>query len=143
MSTATIRQILGGRELFSVSPDTPLRQVAQNLKEHGVGAVAVMDGDDLVGIISERDIVYRGVAEGLAMDDAKATDVMTVEPVTVNIEDGFSDALAAHLGDWFRHLPVMENGKVAGLLSYRDIPAEYVMMFERFREMSSSRADGN
>jgi CBS domain-containing protein len=143
MTTATIRQILGDRELFSVSPETPLRQVAQNLQEHRVGAVAVMQGDGLAGIISERDIVYRGVAQGLAMDDAKASDVMTVEPVTVNVDDAISDALAAHLGDWFRHLPVMDNGKVVGLLSYRDIPAEYVMMFERFREMSAAKADGN
>jgi predicted transcriptional regulator len=61
----------------------------------------------------------------------------------VNVDDAISDALAAHLGDWFRHLPVMDNGKVVGLLSYRDIPAEYVMMFERFREMSAAKADGN
>ena len=139
--TTTLRKILGSRPVFSVSPETTLRDTARMMADKQVGAVAVISGEDLVGIISERDIVFRGTAQGLSSDTATAAEVMTPNPVTVDIEDKVSDALAAKLGDAFRHLPVMEAGRLAGLLSYRDIPAEYVMMFERFREMSTAHAD--
>jgi CBS domain-containing protein len=100
-----------------------------------------VDGGALVGILTERDIVFRAVAAGLTLDTAPVTEAMTHDPVTVTLDDAISDALAAKLGDAFRHLPVMDAGQVVGLLSYRDIPPEYLMMYERFREMSSSRAD--
>lgn len=141
MTTKTIRDILGQRRMHCVSPTTTLQEVARLMAREHVGAVAVTEGEVLRGIVSERDIVFRAVAEGLSADAATAEHVMTPDPVTVGIDDALSDALAAHLGDTFRHLPVMEGGRLAGLLSYRDIPAEYVMMFERFREMSSARAD--
>jgi len=141
MSTTTIRKILGARRLHSVAPGASLREAAAVMADNIVGAVAVINGEALVGILTERDIVFRGVGRGLSVDDTLAADVMTPEPVTVDIDDAISDALAAKLGDAFRHLPVMENGRVVGLLSYRDIPPEYVMMFEHFREMASARAE--
>ncbi len=141
MTTTTLRKILDGRPLHCISPQQSLQKAAEVMAEHAVGALAVLSGEELVGIITERDIVFRGVARGLPTEGTSASEVMTREPVTVEIDDAVSDALAAKLGDAFRHLPVMENGRVVGLLSYRDIPPEYVMMFERFREMASSRAD--
>ena len=141
MTAKTIRDILGARRVQHVGPETSVRAVAQLLAREGVGAVAVTAGGALLGIVSERDIVFRAVAAGLPADIATAAEIMTPEPVTVGIDDALSDALAAHLGDTFRHLPVMEEGRLVGLLSFRDIPAEYVMMFERFREMASARAD--
>ena len=141
MSTTTLRALLANRPVHTVSPDTPLREVARKMAQQRVGAVAVSTHGALKGILTERDIVFRGVAQGLASDTATADQVMTPDPVTVDIDDAISDALAAKLGDSFRHLPVMENGTLVGILSFRDIPAEYVMMFERFREMSSAHAD--
>ena len=142
MTTTTLRKILGGRPLHCISPEHSLQEAAKVMAEHAVGAVAVLADEDLVGILTERDIVFRAIAQGLAVHETAAAAVMTSDPVTVEIDDAISDALAAKLGDAFRHLPVMENGRVVGLLSYRDIPPEYVMMFEHFREMASSRADG-
>ncbi|MDJ0825290.1 MAG: CBS domain-containing protein [Rhodobacter sp.] len=141
MSTTTIRKILGLRQLHSASPDQSLRDISKEMADHNVGAVAVVEDGKLVGILTERDIVFRGVGCGLPVDDTSVADIMTREPVTVEIDDPISDALAAKLGDAFRHLPVMENGRVVGLLSYRDIPPQYAMMFEHFREMASARAD--
>ena len=140
MATTTLREILGGRPVHWVSPGQSLREAAEVMAGNGVGAVAVLEGDALVGILTERDIVFRGIAQGLAAEETSAAEVMTRDPVTVEIDDAISDTLAAKLGDAFRHLPVMEAGRVVGLLSYRDIPPEYVMMFEHFREMTSSRA---
>lgn len=141
MSTTTIREILGDRELYAVKTETNLRDAAQVMAEHKAGAVVVLAEGALVGILSERDIVFRAVAQGLPSDTTVVEQIMTRDPVTVNIDDGISDTLAARLGDVFRHLPVMDGDRVAGVLSFRDIPPEYVMMYERFREMSGSRAN--
>ncbi|MDF1802921.1 CBS domain-containing protein [Thalassovita sp.] len=141
MSTTTIREILGDRELYAVKIETNLRDAAQVMAEHKAGAVVVLAEGALVGILSERDIVFRAVAQGLPSDTTVVEQIMTRDPVTVNIDDGISDTLAARLGDVFRHLPVMDGDRVAGVLSFRDIPPEYVMMYERFREMSGSRAN--
>ncbi|MBR9844264.1 MAG: CBS domain-containing protein [Rhodobacteraceae bacterium] len=139
--TTTLRKILGDRPVHTVTPDTSLRDAARMMADHKVGALAVVTGDALVGILSERDIVFKGTAAALPSDTTPVSEIMTPDPVTVDIDDKVSDALAAKLGDAFRHLPVMEAGHLAGLLSYRDIPAQYVMMFERFREMATSHAD--
>ena len=141
MSSKTIRKILGQRQLYSVSPSDTLRDAAEVMAHNSVGAVAVIESGKLVGIVSERDIVFRGVGRGLPVDETSVAEIMTHEPVTVDIDDPISNALAVKLGDTFRHLPVLENGGVVGLLSYRDIPPQYVMMFEHFREMTSVRAD--
>lgn len=141
MSITTIRNILAGRPLHSVSPHQTVREAAKTMSANKVGAVAVIDDGTLVGILSERDIVYRGVAGDVPLGSTPVADIMTREPVTLDIEESISNSLAAKLGDAFRHLPVTENGRVVGLLSYRDIPPEYVMMFEHFREMSSAHAD--
>ncbi|WP_198338371.1 cyclic nucleotide-binding/CBS domain-containing protein [Labrenzia sp. VG12] len=138
MITKSIGDILAGRPLFSISKDTSIREAARVMLENGVGALAVIDEGMLAGILTERDIVFRGVAKHLSMDDRTAGDIMTPDPVTVDSADAVSDALAAKLGDRFRHLPVIERDKVVGIISFRDIPAEYVMMFERFREMSAA-----
>ncbi len=141
MSITTIREILGGRALHSVSHQQTVREAARLMAAHAVGALAVIEEGRLVGIVSERDIVFRAVGEDLPVQSTSVAAIMTPEPVTVDIDDTISDSLAAKLGDVFRHLPVMENGQAVGLLSYRDIPPEYVMMFERFREMSAAHAD--
>lgn len=141
MTPRTIRDILGDRRLFTVSPDTPLRDVARDMSQNKVGAVVVVEYGHLVGILSERDIVFRAAAEGLPMAETTAREIMTPDPVTIDIGNALSQALLARLGDQFRHLPVTEDGVPVGVLSYRDIPAEYVMLFERFREMTTSRAD--
>lgn len=141
MSITTLRKLLGARPLHAITPDHSLHEAARMMAENEVGALAVVQDATLVGIVTERDIVFRGVARGLDAGDTSARAVMTQDPVRVDIDDAISDALAAKLGDQFRHLPVMEQGRVVGLLSYRDIPPEYVMMFEHFREMASARPD--
>jgi len=139
--TTTIRKILGDRPLFSVAPDTAVQDAARMMAEHHVGAVTVVEDGRLVGILSERDIVFRASAAALPAAQTPVSAIMTADPVTIDIGSAVSQALLARLGDQFRHLPVTEDGKPVGVLSYRDIPAEYVMMLERFREMSSARAD--
>lgn len=141
MIVKTIRDVIGARKLYKVPPDATVAEAAALMASCKVGALAVVTGDDLRGILSERDIAWRLVGAGLDPVATRVDQIMTPNPVTVGIGDAISDALAQRLGDKFRHLPVMEGGVVVGILSYRDIPAEYLAMFERFREMSETRAD--
>lgn len=141
MITKTIGELLGRRPLRSVGPEATLEDAAALMEEANVGALAVVSGGALVGILSERDIVRRAVARGFPPATTRADQAMTPDPVTVEAGDALTDALAAKLGDTFRHLPVMRDGQVVGLISYRDIPAEYLMLHERFREMSAAHPD--
>lgn len=141
MILKTIRDVLDGRPLYHIAPETTLREAAKLMESRNVGALAVLENGKLVGILSERDVVRRAISHDLRSDETTAGEIMTRDPVTVDLDDALSDALAAKLGDAFRHLPVMDGERVAGLLSFRDIPAEYVAMFERFQEMSSARPD--
>lgn len=141
MTIKTIRQILGDRPLHHAAPTDTVRSAARMMAENAVGALAVLDAGQLVGILSERDIVFRCVGNGLSADETTVAQVMTQEPVTVDIDAPISQTLAVKLGEAYRHMPVIEGDQVVGLLSFRDIPPEYVMMHEHFREMSTAKAD--
>ena len=141
MTIKTLRDLIADRPVQTIAPSASLAQAAAQMAEHRVGALAVCEGERLVGILSERDIVWRGVASGADLGTAPVSQAMTADPVTVDLNEAISDALATKLGDKFRHLPVMEGGRVAGLISFRDIPAEYIMLYERFREMHAAHAD--
>ncbi|MHC0052439.1 CBS domain-containing protein [Actibacterium sp. D379-3] len=137
MLIKSIRDILGGRPLFHVPTDTSVRAACTLMDARNIGAVAVLGaGGALAGILSERDVVRRGVARGLPLDSTPVAMIMTPDPVTVDIDEALSEALAAKIGGAFRHLPVMDNGAVAGILSFREIPTEYRMMFERFQDLT-------
>ncbi|ARE40216.1 CBS domain protein [Rhodovulum sp. P5] len=141
MTVKKIRDLLSGRKLFKVSPETSVREVSRIMAANTVGAVAIVEGGTLKGIATERDIAFRAVGGDLDVDGTPISGIMTFDPVTIGIDDPISNALALKLGDVFRHLPVMDGEDIVGILSYRDIPLDYVMMFEHFREMSAAHAD--
>lgn len=136
MLIKSIQDILQGRTLYTVPDSNSVQTACEMMMDHRIGAVLVLTPDGaLAGILTERDVVYRAVAAGLDVKQTPVSEVMTRDPVTVDMQDSVSDALAAKIGGKFRHLPVLENGKPAGILSFRDIPTEYRMMFERFQDL--------
>lgn len=141
MTVKTIRDLVRGRTLFKVDCEASVREVARIMAANTVGAVAVLRSGALAGIVTERDIAFRAVGGDLDVDGTPVAGIMTHDPTTVGIDDPISVALALKLGDRFRHLPVMDGDAVVGILSFRDIPLEYVMMYEHFREMSAAHAD--
>ena len=117
----TLAQLLRSRILVTVGPDEPVYDVARKMTEAGVGALPVLDGEELVGVFSERDLMTRVVVPGR---DARATrvgDVMTRSVVTASIDDRRSDCLAMMRGKGFRHLPVLAGGRVIAMVSMRDL----------------------
>src|SRR5919204_2425649 len=107
------------RDLLTVSPGDRLGEAAKRMVARGVGAVLVMDGERLDGILTERDLM-RAVAGGYS-DEARVSDWMTRHPETIETSDKTDHAAALMIHGGFRHLPVVEEGRVAGIISIRDL----------------------
>ena len=107
------------RDLLSVSPGDSLTEVAQRMVERDVGAVLVMDGSELAGILTERDVL-RAVAAGIE-EKTVVSDWMTRDPDTMAPDDTTQQAAVLMIHGGFRHLPLMEGDDVVGMLSIRDL----------------------
>ena len=107
------------RELLTARPDESLAEAAQHMVARGVGAVLVMDGERLAGILTERDIL-KAVAMAMT-ESARVGDWMTRSPETIEASDSTDHAAALMIHGGFRHLPVVEGGAVAGIVSIRDL----------------------
>ncbi|WP_336488359.1 CBS domain-containing protein [Methylobacterium nigriterrae] len=105
------------------------------MREHHVGALAVTEGGGLIGIISERDVIARVIAVELDPQLTPVRAVMTSDPQTIDVEECLADALQKMLDGHFRHLPVMQEAQVMGMISMRDIPTEYRLMRQRYEQM--------
>lgn len=107
------------RDLLVIDPEERVAEAARRMVGRGVGAVLVMDGDKLEGILTERDVL-KAVATGLA-EDARVREWMTRHPETIEVSEATSQAAALMIHGGFRHLPVVDGGKVAGIVSIRDL----------------------
>jgi CBS domain-containing protein len=107
------------RDLLVVEPDLPVVEVARRMVARDVGAVLVYDGGSLAGILTERDVL-RAVADGLD-DGTLVRDRMTPHPETLDADDTTEHAAVLMIHGGFRHLPVIEQGEVVGVLSIRDL----------------------
>ena len=107
------------RDLLTVAPGDALGEVAQRMVERDVGAVIVLEGSALAGILTERDVL-RAVAAGI-QDDTIVSDWMTRDPETMAPEDTTQHAAVLMIHGGFRHMPLVEGGEVVGMLSIRDL----------------------
>ena len=107
------------RDLLSVGADERIADAARRMVDRGVGAVLVMDGERLAGILTERDVL-RTVAEGRA-EDARVGERMTRHPETVEASESTEHAASLMIHGGFRHLPVTEGDAVVGIVSIRDL----------------------
>jgi CBS domain-containing protein len=101
-------------------PDDTLTAAARKMWEQQTGSLLVMDGEDLVGIVTERDIL-KAVATGMAVDDTRISQVMSKDLVTVGPGTSLREAAKVMAERWIRHLPVLDNGKLVGVISQRDL----------------------
>ncbi len=107
------------REVLSVAPDTLLAEAARRMSGGRVGAVVVLDDERLVGILTERDVL-RAVGEG-RIEGSLAGDWMTGDPETIDPTETTDMAATLMIHGGFRHLPVVEDGSVLGIVSIRDL----------------------
>jgi CBS domain-containing protein len=110
-----------GSVVFSVPHDITVAAAVKDMNSHKVGATLVMDGGRLVGIFTERDVLSRVVAAGLDPATTPMERVMTRNPITVASTTTIEDVMALFTAKRFRHLPVMDDGRLVGLISIGDI----------------------
>lgn len=119
---ATVQQILQnkGSTCYSVAPDTTVLQALHLMAEHNVSAVLVMEGERLAGIFTERDYARKVVLKGLASKDTRVGDLMTPNVLTVSPNHTVDDCMCIITNNHVRHLPVVDHGKVVGIVSIGD-----------------------
>ena len=106
-------------DLLTVAADDRLGEAAKRMVARAVGAVLVLDGERLEGILTERDLM-RAVAGGYS-DEARVAEWMTRHPETIDATDDTDHAASIMIHGGFRHLPVVDEGRVAGIISIRDL----------------------
>jgi len=118
----TIRQILDRKpDVYAIDPDATVLEALKLLAEKNVGALLVMKGEGLVGIFSERDYARRMILHGRSSKETAVREVMTTEVFTIS-PDATAGECMAHMTDrHIRHLPVLEGGRVVGVISIGDI----------------------
>jgi CBS domain-containing protein len=128
-----------GREVFTVHPSATIAEVADVLMQRGIGAVLVVDeARQLLGVVSERDIVRGLSANGAATLEMTAGQLMTRPLQTASPQTTIIDAMRKMTAGRFRHVPVMENGDLVGLVSIGDVVKARIM--EQEEEVDSLKA---
>ncbi|AFK03750.1 putative signal transduction protein with CBS domains [Emticicia oligotrophica DSM 17448] len=124
-----IRQILQGKKinaLFSVTSSTTVYDALVEMADKNIGAVLVIDEGKLSGIFSERDYARKIVLKGRHSDDTPVSDVMTANVITVEMEDKLEMAMQIMSEKHIRHLPVMENAILVGIISINDVVSSII-----------------
>ena len=108
-------------EVHTVTPDTRVVDAVRAMNHHNIGALLVMESNTIVGIFTERDVLVRVVAPGLDPLTTEVKEVMTTNPTCVTSAMPVEEAMVLITGKRFRHLPVVENGQLCGLISSGDL----------------------
>jgi len=114
-----VSKIMRKGKLLTAKPDAFVATAARRMATRNVGAILVVEGDRLLGVFTERDIVFRVVAPGLDARTTRIADVMTADPITIHPDKPFGYALVVMHREGFRHLPVVKDGKLVGIVSAR------------------------
>ena len=117
----TIGGLVSGREIFHVRSDHSVREAARYMTDRRVGAVSVLDGTRLVGILSERDVMGRVVARQLDPDRTPVGEVMTKDLVVAQSGESHEEGLRKMKQAGCRHLPVVDGDRLVGMVSQRDL----------------------
>lgn len=110
-----------GSDVLSVSPETRIREVITVLVQHRIGSVLVCEADSVVGVVSERDVVRLLGGHEVGALELVVRDVMTAPVISISPHDSIADAMALMTDRRIRHLPVMDSGRLVGIVSIGDL----------------------
>jgi CBS domain-containing protein len=118
-----VKEILAakGDEIWSIAPDKSVYDAIHLLAEKEIGALLVMQGDDLLGVISERDYARQIILKGKSSRETKVADIMTAKVVTAEPNQEISECMALMNDRRIRHLPIIVDGGVVGVVSIGDL----------------------
>ena len=120
----SVKKLLAGKKrnvIYSLRPDNTVIEALELMAMANIGAIMIMDGANLVGIFSERDYARKGIIQGRKAKTTPLSEVMISEVHTVTPDMDLTDCLQLFTNKFIRHLPVVEDGRVIGMLSIGDI----------------------
>lgn len=120
MKIRPLRSLVESQQPFTVAGTAAVSEAARLMRERNAGAVMVVEGGRLAGVFTERDALFRVLAAGRDPAATRVADVMTRSPQAIHPDKPFVDALRMMLEGGFRNVPVVENGRVLGMVSVRD-----------------------
>ena len=124
----TVRQLLKNKSdiVFSISPQAPVYEALELMAEKELGAVLVMENDKLVGIFSERDYARKVILKGRSSKVALVGELMTSKLYCVSLSDTLDTCMTLITNQRTRHLPVLENGQLMGIVSIGDVVKQII-----------------
>ena len=120
----TVKEIQQTKEevkVFSIAPDATVLEAIKFMSEKNIGALPVMDGDTLLGILSERDYARKVLLMGRSSSNTLVRDIMTAKVITVTLESTAKECIDLMTEKQVRHLPIVDNGRVTGVISIGDV----------------------
>ena len=120
MFSQRIRQVMQGEQLLTLGPAITVSDAARQMAGRKLSAVVVVENDAVVGIFTERDAVFRVIAEDRDPRSTRLQEVMTPQPLTLDPDKTFGHALALMHDRGIRHVPVVEHGRPVGIVTARD-----------------------
>jgi CBS domain-containing protein len=119
----TVNQLLDakGRQIIAIGPQAPVLDAIRLMAEHGIGALLVMEGSKLLGILSERDYARKVILKGRSSADTRVEEIMSAEVKSVGPDRSVHGCMRTMTEARIRHLPVIEDGVVIGMLSIGDL----------------------
>jgi len=136
-----VRHLLEGKggSIYTIAPGAPVLEAIKLMAEHRIGALLVMRGEQLVGVVSERDYARKVILQGRSSARTAVADIMRADPLTVGPQTDVLDCMRLCTDSRVRHLPVLEGGKVVGVISIGDLvkavidaQAEQIEHLERY-----------
>jgi len=130
IAMATVRDMIRkkGGEVFGIGPDATVYEALQMMAKHNSGALPIMEGDEMVGILSERDCVRKVDLQGKNANNTRVRDIMTSDVISVSCDQTVEECETLMMEKGIRHLPVYDGDKLAGFLSVRDVLREVIAM---------------
>ena len=120
MPDRPVREVIEGQHPVVANAEITVSAAAQLMQQHHIGAVMITEGERLAGIFTERNALFRVIAAGRDPSATRVADVMTRDPRTISPDRPFGHALHLMYEGEFRHVPVVENGRLLGMVSARD-----------------------
>ncbi len=112
---------LKGNAVYAIAPEAPVLEAIRTMAERGIGALLVMRNEELVGIVSERDYARKVILKGRSSKDTPVAEIMTASPISVDPAATVDECMRLCTDQRVRHLPVMDNARVVGVVSIGDL----------------------
>lgn len=121
MLRVTYLLALKGKDVWSIDPDAPVLEAIRTMADRGIGALPVIKGGQLLGIVSERDYARKVILKNRSSADTPVRDIMTTPVATISPDEAVHNCMEIMTQKRIRHLPVVERGNVVGMISIGDL----------------------